>query len=56
MKILFYHTVLQETYMNRSKFIKDNPAKPVVSMIGTPGYKLAKFLRQITKPYILTHI
>ena len=29
-----------------------NPARPVVSMIGTPEYKLAKFLDSIIKPYI----
>ena len=29
-----------------------NPARPVVSMIGTPEYNLAKFLDQIIKPYI----
>ena len=29
-----------------------NPARPVVSMIGTPEYKLAKFLDFIIKPYI----
>ena len=31
---------------------EDNPARPVVSMIGTPEYKLAKFLDTIIKPYI----
>ena len=29
-----------------------NPARPVVSMIDTPEYNLAKFLDQIIKPYI----
>ena len=29
-----------------------NPARPVVSMIGTPEYTLAKFLDSIIKPYI----
>ena len=29
-----------------------NPARPEVSMIGTPKYNLAKFLDQIIKPYI----
>ena len=31
---------------------KDNPARPVVSMIGTPEYKLAKFLDTIIEPCI----
>ena len=30
----------------------DNPVRPVVSMIGTPEYKLAKFLDVIIKPYM----
>ena len=29
-----------------------NPVRPVVSMIGTPEYQLAKFLDSIIKPYI----
>ena len=29
-----------------------NPARPVVLMIDTPEYNLAKFLDQIIKPYI----
>ena len=31
---------------------KDNKLRPVVSMVGTPEYKLAKFLDKIIKPYI----
>ena len=31
------------------KIHKDNPARPVVSMISTPEYKLAKFLDTIIK-------
>ena len=31
---------------------QSNPARPVVSMIDTPEYNLAKFLDQIIKPYI----
>ena len=31
---------------------KGNPVGPVVSMIGTPEYQLAKFLDSIIKPYI----
>ena len=34
---------------------EDNPARPVVSMIGTPEYKLAKSLDTIIKPYIPNH-
>ena len=30
----------------------NNPARPVVSMIGTPQYKLAKFLDSVIKPSI----
>ena len=30
----------------------NNPARPVVSMIGTPEYKLAKFLDSVIKPSI----
>ena len=30
----------------------NNPVRPVVSIIGTPGYQLAKFLDVIIKPYI----
>ena len=30
----------------------NNPCRPVVSMIGTPEYKLAKFLDSIIKPHI----
>ena len=30
----------------------NNPVRPVVSMIGTPEYQLAKFLDAIIKPYI----
>ena len=32
---------------------EDNPARPVISMVGSPEYKLAKFLDTIIKPYIL---
>ena len=31
---------------------EDNPARPVISMVGSPKYKLAKFLDTIIKPYI----
>ena len=31
---------------------KDNPARPIVSMISAPEYNLAKFLDSIIKPYI----
>ena len=31
---------------------RDNPLRPVVSMIGTPEYQLAKFLDSLIKPYI----
>ena len=31
---------------------KDNPARPVVSMIETLEYKLAKVLNTIIKPYL----
>ena len=31
---------------------KDNSAKPVVSMINTPEYKLARFLDSIIKPHV----
>ena len=35
------------------KVHKNNkPARPVISMIGTPGYQLAKFLDLIIKDYI----
>ena len=34
---------------------KDNPLRPVVSMVGTPEYELAKFLDKIIKPYIPNH-
>ena len=30
---------------------EDNPACPVISMVGSPEYKLAKFLDTIIKPY-----
>ena len=30
----------------------NNPARPVISMIGTPEYQLAKFLDSIIKSYI----
>ena len=30
----------------------NNPVRPVVSMIGTPEYQLAKFLDVIIKPYV----
>ena len=30
---------------------KDNPLRPVASMVGTPEYELAKFLDKIIKPY-----
>ena len=30
----------------------NNPARPVISMIGTPEYQLAKFLDSIIKNYI----
>ena len=30
---------------------KDNPLRPVASMIGTPEYELAKFLDKIIKPF-----
>ena len=29
---------------------EDNPARPVISMVGSPEYKLAKFLDTIIKP------
>ena len=31
---------------------KDNPLRPVVFMVGTPEYALAKFLDKIIKLYI----
>ena len=31
---------------------KDNSVRPVVSMVGTPEYELAKFLDKMIKPYI----
>ena len=31
---------------------KDNPVRPIVSMIGTTEYNLAKFIDFIIKPYI----
>ena len=31
---------------------EDNPARPVTSMVGSPEYKLAKFMDTIIKPYI----
>ena len=31
---------------------EDNPARPVISMVGSTEYKLAKFLDTIIKPYI----
>ena len=31
---------------------KDNPAQPIVSIIGAPEYNLAKFLDSLIKPYI----
>ena len=31
---------------------EDNPARPVISMVASPEYKLAKFLDTIIKPYI----
>ena len=30
---------------------KDNPVRPIVSMIGAPEHNLAKFLDSIIKPY-----
>ena len=29
-----------------------NPARPVISMIGSPEYELAKFLDYLIRPYI----
>ena len=30
----------------------DTPLRPIISMTGTPEYKLAKFLDNLIKPYI----
>ena len=30
---------------------EENPVRPVISMVGSPEYKLAKFLDTIIKPY-----
>ena len=40
-----------------AKVHKDNtPFRPVVSMVGTPEYKLAKYLDNLIKPHIPGHL